>query len=445
MNSLDFSHAWTGRISSPDYAEGGLADTAATLRDECSAGRLPALTMPYASELERELTELEPRLRSFKHMVVLGIGGSALGARALQKAFFPQQDRPGHTGPWLWIADNIDALGLSAWMEALNPAETVVVTISKSGGTIETLSQYFLMREWLRKSLGARWHEHMLFVTDEHKGYLREEAVRENVTALPVPDNLGGRYSVFSAVGMIPAVFMGIAWRELMRGSYEVTSPLASITSEELARHPSWKFAAWAYRLWFQGYSQLIFFSYIPAWSYLGAWFAQLWAESLGKNGRGTMPLPAVGVTDQHSLQQMFLDGPKDKGCLMLSCPALSEGCAADPLFPDTIPDKWSWLRGRRFGELLGAECLGTSAAMAQNEVPLLQVVAENTDEHTAGAMMGMCMAATLMTGWLMNINPVDQPAVELGKRLACARLGAPGYAEEAAILEQFLSKRQAG
>jgi len=439
MYSLDFSHAWIGRVARPDYAEGGLAETSAKLRRECKEGRLPALTMPYAGALERQLAELEPRLRAFRHMVVLGIGGSALGARALQKAFFPEQDRPEHKGPWLWIADNIDAPSLSAWMSSLNPAETVVVGISKSGGTIETLSQYFLMRDWLKKGLGARWHEHVILVTDEKKGYLREEAARENITALPVPDNLGGRYSVFSAVGMVPAMFMGIAWRDLMRGSYAVTSPLADITPEELAQHPSWKMAAWAYRLWVQGYSQLIFFSYIPAWASLGAWFSQLWAESLGKNGRGTMPLPAVGVTDQHSLQQMFLDGPKDKGCLLLTSPALSQGDAAGPYFPEGIPDKWSWLRGRRFGELLDAECLGTSAALVKNEVPLLRLVAENAGCEAAGSVMGMCMAATLMAGWLLDINPVDQPAVELGKRLACARLGASGYEAEEAMLASFM------
>lgn len=443
MYRLEWSHAWTGRVAAPVQAEDRLAACAARLNEECAAGHLPCLTMPYRAELEAQIEALTPWLKGFKHMVILGIGGSALGARALQKAFYPQQDRPGHQGPWIWIADNIDAPGLTAWMDTLAPEETVVVVVSKSGGTIETLSQYFLMHDWLKAALPSSWQEHLLFVTDEKVGYLRQQAQREGIRALPVPDYLGGRYSVFSAVGLVPAAFMGIDWRALLRGSLSVTEPLASVTAETLRSQPAWQFAAWAAKLWSEQYSQLIFFSYIPAWASLGAWFAQLWAESLGKEGRGTMPVPAVGVTDQHSLQQMFLDGPKDKGCLLLTCPALSQGEAAGPLFPDSIPDKWSWLKGKRFGELLDAECLGTSAALARHQVPLVRLVTSSADEQSAGAVMGLCMAATLLTGWLMDINPVDQPAVELGKRLACARLGAQGYDEEAAMLQAFLTRGQ--
>ncbi len=440
MYQLDWSHAWTGRTVRTAMNQ-RLADCAARLNKECAAGLLPCLTMPYRNALEHDLEKLAPRLRQFRHMVLLGIGGSALGARALQKAFFPQQDRPGHQGPWLWIADNIDAAGLSAWMDSLDANETIVVVVSKSGGTIETLSQYFLLKEWLKEKLGSAWNEHLLLVTDERKGYLRQEAGSESILALPVPDNLGGRYSVFSAVGMIPALFLGLPWREMLKGVSEATLPLASATPESLAAHPAWQIAAWAHELWTKNYSQLIFFSYIPAWASLGGWFAQLWAESLGKGGKGTMPLPAVGVTDQHSLQQMFLAGPSDKGCFMLSCPALSRGEAAGPQFPASIPDKWTWLRGRRFGELLDAECLGTSAALAKSNVPLLRLCAEDTGAETAASVMGLCMASTILTGWLMELNPLDQPAVELGKRLAYARLGSDDYPEEAALLQSFLAE----
>ncbi len=441
MYRLDWHHAWAGRSGRSEPSATPIAECAARLTGECAAGLLPFLTMPFVADLERQLDELVPTLKRFKHMVVLGIGGSALGARALQKAFFPQQDRPGHKGPWLWIADNIDAASLSAWMESLDPRETVVVPVSKSGGTIETLSQYFLFRDWLKNALGSRWNEHLIFVTDENNGYLRQEVEREQIASLPVPDHLGGRYSVFSAVGMLPAAFLGMPWRALLRGVAQALSPLAAATPESLAAHPAWQLAVWGRELWRKQYSQLIFFTYIPAWSFLGDWFAQLWAESLGKDGKGTMPLPAVGVTDQHSLQQMFLAGPADKGCLMLSCPALSQGEAAGPLFPDDIPEKWSWLRGKRFGELLDAECLGTSAALARSRVPLLRIATGSTGPEEAGAIMGLCMAATLLAGWLMDLNPLDQPAVELGKRLAYARLGSTAYPQEAAMLDDFLSR----
>jgi glucose-6-phosphate isomerase len=195
--------------------------------------------------------------------------------------------------------------------------------------------------------------------------------------------------------------------------------------------------AVWCRELMERGYSELLFFSYIPLWNYFGAWFSQLWAESLGKEGKGSMPVPAVGVTDQHSVNQMFLDGPRNKGCFFLTCDALDKG----PAFGADVPEKWNWLAGKHFGDLLLAEGLGTRMALTRHKVPLLHASVGATDEEAAGRLMGLCMTATILTGWLMGINPVDQPAVELGKRLANARLGAPGLAEEHADLDAFLKK----
>lgn len=446
MHTLDWKHAWTGRLltTAPTrpqalkLLEPQLDSCNARLIGEVASGKLPFLNLPFRSSLTARLKALTPQLRRFKHMVVLGIGGSALGTRALQKAFVPQQDLPNHQGPWLWILDNVDADVLEAQMATLNPEETIVVPVSKSGGTIETLAQYFFMKAWLQKALPDTWHEHMLLVTDEKKGYLREEADRHNIVSLPVPDHLGGRYSVLSAVGLVPAAFMGLPWEDFLEGAASVNAPLVNDElgkPENLRNHPAWALANWCFELSRHDYSQLIFFTYIPSWASFGQWFGQLWAESLGKNGKGTMPLPAVGVTDQHSLQQMFLDGPADKGCIQLHCPNLSKG----PQFPDDVPDSWEWLRGKTFGDLLNAETLGSAAALVHNGVPLTRLEAAESSMRAAGEVMGLLMATTVLTGWLMNINPLDQPAVELGKRLAYSRLGSSSYPEEAAILKAFL------
>lgn len=227
MHTLDWKHAWTGRLltTAPTrpqalkLLEPQLDSCNARLIGEVASGKLPFLNLPFRSSLTARLKALTPQLRRFKHMVVLGIGGSALGTRALQKAFFPQQDLPNHQGPWLWILDNVDADVLEAQMSTLNPEETIVVPVSKSGGTIETLAQYFFMKAWLQRALPNTWHEHMLLVTDEKKGYLREEADRHNIVSLPVPDHLGGRYSVLSAVGLVPAAFMGLPWEDFLEGA----------------------------------------------------------------------------------------------------------------------------------------------------------------------------------------------------------------------------------
>ncbi len=442
-HNLLWSNAFTGRMrglalaSSPFAAR--VPAIAERLRNETGRGILPFMTLPFRPALEKDIPAAIAKLAHCRHMLVLGIGGSALGARALQKAFAPGQDRPNHAGPWLWIADNVDADTLTALFDTLPPKETALVVISKSGGTIETLAQYFLARAWLRKNLGGDWKKQVVMVTDEKTGFLREEADKEGIISLPVPDYLGGRYSVFSAVGLVPAAFMGMDWRSLLDGASSVFAPLLADMSA-LSSHPAWKLAVWNRMLMEQGYSQLIFFSYIPLWSWLGAWFAQLWAESLGKEGKGSMPVPAVGVTDQHSVNQMFLDGPRDKGCFFVHSPALDKG----PLFGTDVPEKWSWLKGRAFGDLLEAEGLGTRMALAEHNVPLVEFSFSSSDEHAAGKFMGLLELTTILTGWLLDINPIDQPAVELGKRLANAKLGAPGYPEESAALSAFLDRKGA-
>jgi len=181
-------------------------------------------------------------------------------------------------------------------------------------------------------------------------------------------------------------------------------------------------------------YTQLIFFVYLPLWAQFGQWFAQLWAESLGKKGLGSMPLPAVGVTDQHSLQQMFLDGPKDKGCLFLTGKELPRG----PFFDQDPGEQWSYLQNKSLGDLLEAEAVGTMMALHENSVPLVHLELGRDDPHHAGKLIVLLESMTLFTGWMLDINPLDQPAVELGKRLAKAKLGAPGLEQEKQKLATF-------
>ncbi len=433
-HSLQWSHAFIDRIDKNALVSAEKA-TALGARLAKELPTLPFLTMTYREELEQDMARVMPLCQKFEHMLVLGIGGSALGARALQKAFMPEQDGPNHKGPWLWIADNVCPSTFSSWLDKLPPEKTVVVCISKSGGTIETLSQYFLCCSWLKKHRGAEWTQQMVLITDKHKGFLREQVQEHGFASLTVPDNLGGRYSALSAVGMVPAAFMGLDWKGLLDGAASVASPLVK-EPHNIGQHPSYALAAWAHALEQKEYSEIIFFSYIPQWATLGPWFAQLWAESLGKEGKGTMPLAAVGATDQHSVNQMFLDGPRNKACLFLTTQDLPQG----PQFTDPLPPAWQWLQNKYFGELLQAEALGTGMALTQHKVPLVQVRMGSIDTHAAGALMLLLEAATVFTGWLMDINPLDQPAVELGKRLANARLGAPNLPKENEDLAKYLA-----
>ncbi|MFP4167751.1 MAG: glucose-6-phosphate isomerase [Desulfonatronovibrionaceae bacterium] len=429
---LTWNHAYLGRVRSE--AAFGREEKEKFL-SQAKEGKLPFLTLEHIPELEKDLAFSSDFLAGFKHMLLLGIGGSALGARVLQKAFAPGQDRPGHTGPWLWIADNVCADTLEGYMHGLDPAKTVVVVVSKSGGTIETISQYFLIRDWMERELGEKWPKHFILVTDPDKGFLRQECRTYGIRSLPVPQEMGGRYSVLSAVGLLPAQFLGLDWKEIVAGAREAAEGILS-QGPELDNGSASGFAGlalWAVDLIRAGYSQLIFFNYIPEWAALGDWFAQLWAESLGKNGLGSTPLPAVGVTDQHSLQQLFLDGPADKGCMFISAGNMNPG----PAFSSGLPRKWGHLHGRRFGDLLQAEALGTQMALTERQVPLIHLRAESPDLRVAGRLLVGLEGMTYLTGLLLGINPLDQPAVELGKRLANAELGAEGFEAEKERLQE--------
>ena len=438
QSRLIWTHARQGRLTNAPAREADARAIAAHLGAELAAARLPALSLDYVAELTLSLQTLLPFLKGFKHMLLLGIGGSSLGGRALQKIFRPEHDWPGYCGPWLWVADNVDAAALPAWLKRLPAEDTLVVVISKSGGTIETMAQYLLIKEWLKEARGEKWTDHVLPITDKHNGFLRQEAAANNMLSLPVPEHLGGRYTVLSAVGLVPAAFLGADWHALLNGAFAVTRPLASADNlaSALPAHPAWKLAVWAHDLMRADYNQLIFFSYIPTFTAMGAWFAQLWAESLGKGGLGSMPLPAVGATDQHSLQQMFLDGPKDKGCIFVDSPSLPSG----PAFPAQLPEKWSFLRGHAFGDLLLSESLGTRMALAGTGMPILGVRLGEVKEEAVGRLMALLEIGTILTGLMMGIDPLDQPAVELGKRLANAHLGAEGLAEEKRMLADFLN-----
>ncbi len=438
--TLDWTNATLDTLTHAPY-RARVGEMAEKLAREVAGGRLPFISMPYMDSLLYELKQLGPKFARFDHMLLLGIGGSALGARALQHAFAPGQDRPGHEGPWLWIADNVDATLLETFMAKLPPEKTLVVTVSKSGGTIETVGQYFIIKKWLMEKLGKGWKENILLVTDENKGFLREEVREFGAMSLTVPDNLGGRYSVLSAVGLVPATFLGLDVASMVKGARDVAVPLASpgLDGAMLAKHPAFELAVWGCSLMDAGFNELLFFSYIPGMASFGDWFAQLWAESLGKEGKGSQPIPAVGVTDQHSVNQMFLDGPRNKACLFLSCPSQPAG----PRFPHDIPDGFDYVRGKDFGELLQAEALGTQMALCKCGVPLVEVRLGESSPYAAGAMIELFGAATILAGWLMDINPLDQPAVELGKRLSTARLGAKGLEQEKADLAAFIDTQR--
>lgn len=370
----------------------------------------------------------------YDDVVVLGIGGSSLGAIALRTALLPPawnarsaDQRSGR--PRLHVLDNVDPRSIAGLLEILDLRRTIFVVISKSGGTIETLAQYLVARERvIAAALDVK--AHFAFVTDPEKGALRAIAARDGIPAFEVPPNVGGRFSVLSPVGTLPAALCGLDIEALCAGAMMVRDATMGATLEENA---AGMFATLQWRAHAQGGQGMhVMMPYSDALRDVAPWFVQLWAESLGKvdaDGMhvGPTPIASVGATDQHSQVQLFMEGPADKTVTFLRL----DTSHADVAIPTLEQDQkaTAYLGGHTLGELLDVECRATAAALARAGRPSMTMTVSAADAWHMGGLLMWLMQATTLAGALYRVNPLDQPGVELGKRLANKELGHPDLA----------------
>lgn len=368
----------------------------------------------------------------FDDIVVLGIGGSALGPIALKTALRPsgwnmlsQQERGGY--PRLHVLDNVDPVTISALLGRLVLQRTLFIVTSKSGGTAETMSQFLIVAERLRAA-GLPMSRHFVFVTDPKVGALRQLAVTENITALDIPQNVGGRFSVLTAVGTLPAALIGVGIPALLDGAAAMA---ARCDTPALRHNPAGVFATlqWLADTRY-GKSINVFMPYSDPLRDLAAWFVQLWAESLGKQRPdgtfvGPTPLAAVGATDQHSQVQLFMEGPKNKTVTFVSVDERS----ADITIPSSFPGvtELGYLGSHTLGELIDIEQRATAGALATRGRPNMTIKLQRVDPWQVGSLMMMLELATAYAGQLYGIDAFNQPGVELGKQYAYALLGRPG------------------
>jgi glucose-6-phosphate isomerase len=379
----------------------------------------------------------------FDDLLILGIGGSALGTRVLFSSLGAPAwnelpaERRAHR-PRLTILENIDPLTVGAALARLDPRRTLVNVVSKSGGTAETAAQYLVVRAWLEAALGAdAARDHLVLTTDPKAGALRQIADAENIRAFPIPPEVGGRFSVLTSVGLLPAAILGFDTEGLLAGA---SRALAQAESDDLLTNPAACYAA----LLFAADAELgakihVLMPYVDRLRDLGAWFVQLWAESLGKAvdragrtvHRGPTPLSAVGATDQHSQVQLFMEGPFDKVVTFV----MPDDLGDDVVIPARagLPAEMAYLQGHSLGALLRAEYEATSAALARQG--RMNATLRLPDLHPAsvGALLMFLQIATGYAGVWYDVNPFDQPGVELGKRLTFAAMGRPGYTAEPA------------
>lgn len=439
--AFDFTNMMAGAL--PDgITEQEWQDAAAAFADAHrkvealrTAGTLGFFGLPTNEALlSRTLAVAEEARGKFDDVLLLGIGGSALGPIALRTALRPPAwnslDRTARGGaPRLNVLDNVDPATIAAMLARLDLARTLVLVVSKSGGTVETMAQYLIVRDALARVVGdKRAREHLVFVTDPEVGALRKIARAENITTLDIPPNVGGRFSVLSPVGLLPAALIGIDIRAMLAGAAHATERAAST---DLTKNLSGAFATLQ---WLadtkHGRSVQVLMPYSDALRDLAAWWVQLWAESLGKvrpdgSHAGPTPLPAVGATDQHSQVQLFMEGPLDKTVTFLAV----KGRTGDGPIPARHPDiaELAYLGGHTLGELLDIEQRATAGALAARGRFNGTLTVDTVDAWHVGGLMQTFGIATAYAGSLYGVDAFNQPGVELGKQFAYAMLGRAG------------------
>jgi glucose-6-phosphate isomerase len=373
------------------------------------------------------------------HVLVLGIGGSALGTKALLNALRPPawnelDDEGRDFFPRLTVLENIDPVSVAAALARIDPRRVLVNVISKSGGTAETMAQYLVVRAWLEQALGPAAYRHLVFTTDPARGALRELAQRERIATLDVPPDVGGRFSVLSPVGLLPAALVGIDIEGLLEGAGRA---LDRSEADDLLQNPAALYAAlhWEADVAL-GANVHVVMPYADQLRNFAEWYRQLWAESLGKRvdraGRtvnvGPTPVAAVGATDQHSQVQLFMEGPFDKVITFVTVEDFGQDVEIPRPSASALPSDLEYLPGHTLGELLQAEYRATSAALTQMGRMNCTLRLPDLSAATVGEALMFLQVATGYAGVWYGIDPFDQPGVELGKRLTFAAMRRPGY-----------------
>jgi len=384
--------------------------------------------LPETSELSDQSKALSEEVRASgaTDFVHVGIGGSALGPIALHRALnHPYYNLlPDRRGPRLHFAENTDPATLSAILDIAEMTNTWVNVVTKSGSTAETMANFLVIRGALVEALGEdAYGERVVFTTDPEEGYLVRIAEREGIKTLQIPPDVGGRFSVLTPVGLFPAAVTGLDVDALLRGAAQCASEVA----ERGGDHPAVQGAAYYYLMdTARGRNVRVMMPYADSLDRLAAWFVQLWAESLGKEGKGSTPHGAVGTTDQHSQVQLYMQGPQDKVIEVIEVEDHPQDLSIPKAYEDL--EGVGYLGGHTMAELLNVECDATRKALTEAGRPNSTIKLRAIDEEHLGYLFQALEVQTAITGSLYGVDAFNQPGVEAGKQITYSRMGRPGY-----------------
>ena len=408
----------------------GFKEVMAAVDARRSAGDFGFFELPSSPVNSKHVITLAESFRQhFSDVVVLGIGGSGLGARTLRDALLGPDwnNRSGEErdhDPRLHVLDNPDPDTLGALFSRMDPTKTLFNVISKSGKTVETLAQYLVARDWVASSVGEENAlRHFIFTTDPNYGPLRHIAETEGVLTLPFPENVSGRFSILSAAGLFPVALCGVDIEALLRGAALMDD---RCRTDKLKENPGGILASLLYEAHIKhGQKIHVLMPYADRLTSTSEWFQQLWAESLGKHhsmdgeekATGPTPLVALGARDQHSLLQLFMEGPRDKVVLFVKV----EDHGSEVTIPDRhqdLKEELSYLGGHTMGQLLAAEWRATAEALRRAACPNATIHLPAVRADTMGELLMLLEVTTVIAAELYGVDPLGQPGVELGKRL---------------------------
>lgn len=401
--------------------------------------------LPYnQDEIVADILETAASIRkNFDNFVVLGIGGSALGPTMAFTALchLHYNDLPAEKrgGPKFFVEDNVDPVRMHDLLDVIDPTKTCFNVISKSGATSETMTQYLIILDLLAKA-GVNIKNNVVFTTDASRGNLvKIDKQLGGVKKYVLPDGVGGRFSELCPVGLLPAAVLGIDIRRLLEGAAYMD---AQCKEKNMYKNPALVCAVLQYAAMQDGKNIGVMMPYSDNLKYLADWYAQLWAESLGKNktldGKdcnvGQTPVKALGVTDQHSQVQLYTEGPFDKVVTFISLGKykyempIPHGC-------EDIPDV-GFLGGHTMQELIQAENKATAYALVKQGRMNYTITLPELNEYTLGQLLFLLEMQTAYAGHMLNVNTFNQPGVENGKKATFALLGKKGYEEKKAELD---------
>ena len=384
----------------------------------------------------------------FENVLVLGIGGSALGGIALTEALLKpywnllsEEQREGM--PRIFFMDNIDPDSMTALLGLLNLSKTLVNVITKSGDTGETMSQFMIVKDRLEKELGDNYRYNVVATTDKKTGILRQISEQEGYKTFVVPDDVGGRFSVFSAVGLLPLALVGIDIDSIVNGIKDMD---LALKNTDIRENIAAQNALIHYLLdTKKGKNISVMMPYSSRLRYVADWYAQLWAESLGKNKDkdgndvhvGPTPVKALGATDQHSQIQLYNEGPNNKIINFIRVEEFDNTLEIPNIFEYT---GIGYLGGKTINQLINAEADSTRVALSDYGRPTVTITLDKVDGYNLGQLLYMFEVQTAIAGELYNINTFNQPGVEQAKNYTYALMGRAGYEESAHALQQKMS-----